>query len=69
MFDTKKVKNELIEWIREYFKNNGSEETKAIIRSFPNEKTHSFRGGMIVKVTCWIAKSYKLEGVWLAHQE
>lgn len=31
MFDAKKVKNELIEWIREYFKNNGSEETKAVI--------------------------------------
>lgn len=31
MFDAKRVKNELIEWIREYFKNNGSEETKAVI--------------------------------------
>lgn len=31
MFDAKKVKNELIEWIREYFRNNGSEETKAVI--------------------------------------
>lgn len=31
MFDAKKVKDELIEWIREYFKNNGSEETKAVI--------------------------------------
>lgn len=31
MFDAKQVKNELIQWIRDYFKTNGSENTKAVI--------------------------------------
>ena len=31
MFDEKKVMNELIDWIREYFEKNGSPETKAVI--------------------------------------
>lgn len=31
MFDAKKVKNALVEWIREYFRNNASPDTKAVI--------------------------------------
>ena len=31
MFDAKKVKNEIVTWIAEYFHNNGSSETKAVI--------------------------------------
>ena len=31
MFDAKKVKNQIVEWIAEYFKNNAAPETKAII--------------------------------------
>ena len=30
-FDAKKVKEELIVWVRDYFKNNASEQTKAVI--------------------------------------
>ncbi|MDR0489836.1 MAG: NAD(+) synthase [Oscillospiraceae bacterium] len=31
MFDAKNVKNEIVEWIAEYFRNNGSPETKTVI--------------------------------------
>jgi len=31
MFDAKKVKKEIIEWITEYFQNNASPETKAVV--------------------------------------
>lgn len=31
MFDAKIVKNQIIEWIREYFKNNATPETKAVV--------------------------------------
>jgi len=31
MFNAKLVKNELVEWIKDYFKNNASPETKAVI--------------------------------------
>ncbi|HHV09677.1 MAG TPA: NAD(+) synthase [Clostridiales bacterium] len=31
MFDAKKIKKQIVEWIVEYFKNNASSETKAII--------------------------------------
>ena len=31
MFDAKKVKSQIIEWIADYFQNNGSPETKAVI--------------------------------------
>ena len=31
MFDAKNIKKRLIEWIKEYFKSNGSPETKAVI--------------------------------------
>ncbi len=31
MFDAKKVKNELVEWIREYFENNSAPGTKAVV--------------------------------------
>ncbi len=31
MFDAKKVKNELVEWIKVYFENNATQQTKAVI--------------------------------------